>query len=151
MQVHVHKYHSLTCMLLGVQVHLSKLCVCLLRMLKHVEHIYKHVLHTTAQTRSPKAKEKITWQEKGHATISIWSICGWKNKFKTTQASKTFIINHRIYIYNDGFEYIMYQRTWAQRIDGLRRVKSFAHRLCVPRIWTTEIIICTSEYVGHLH
>ena len=35
-------------------------CVCLLRMLKHVEHIYKHVLHTTAQTRSPKAKEIIT-------------------------------------------------------------------------------------------
>ena len=29
------------------------------------------------------------------------------------------------YIYNDGFEYIMYQPTWAQRIDGLRRVKSF--------------------------
>ena len=38
------------------------------------------------------------------------------------------------YIYNDSFEYIMYQRTWAQRIDDLRRVKSFAHRLCVPRI-----------------
>jgi len=80
-----------------------------------------------------RLKKKLLDKKKGMLQFPYEAFVDEKTNLRQHKQAKLLSLIME-YIYNDGFEYIMYQPTWAQRIDGLRRVKSFAHRLCVPRI-----------------